>query len=550
MIDDERLQELLARASSLYNNGEYKGAIEAWREALSVDPASQKAKEGIRMATLLMGDWEPPSPGAPPGETPEPADGGEPIDPALSAEEQEAKVDLGIARVKQLIAQRKFSEAMEGARGLLPLSPDSEEVQRLLEEAQQAFESTPFIDEHLTLARELMAQERYPEAESECRKIFVIDSTHPEGRALLAQIREKIQSHLKRAADQLGGMTVKLKLPALPKAEAPKRGGFEGEVVLDGDDEPPIALVDAERPRHGSEAARQEEVAARSVLDAAFDQAGFGAAPEAGPDQAPTDRPEVAEPGDDAEKMDGSGARAPGADPALESEALDRQAGTAAEAPPEPEVVEAKTVVPPTARVVARPAGAGGTKAQEPAAASPASRPATPSSSADETAWETELTQLNLKQGQRDILRGAPLKASGAPPSGDPADVDLMSLLDTDIGGPPPTGAPRETVQAVGEKSGLAPGPSAGKSVKLAPEKRGTSAGGRQGEGITLDRGTRAGQGAPSARAQFAIQGLESLRNPRDPSSGRSSRGLVVLLPAAHRGGRGLPGTACIQTGS
>ena len=54
MIDDERLQELLAKASSLSNSGEYKGAIDAWKEALGVDPGSQKAQEGIRMATLLL----------------------------------------------------------------------------------------------------------------------------------------------------------------------------------------------------------------------------------------------------------------------------------------------------------------------------------------------------------------------------------------------------------------------------------------------------------------------------------------------------------------
>ncbi len=65
VIDDEKLQDLLTRASSLYNNGEYKGAIEAWTEALSVDPRSQKAREGIRMATLLIGDFEPAPTGEP-----------------------------------------------------------------------------------------------------------------------------------------------------------------------------------------------------------------------------------------------------------------------------------------------------------------------------------------------------------------------------------------------------------------------------------------------------------------------------------------------------
>ena len=66
-----------------------------------------------------------------------PADGGPEPGAETPPEEMEARLDLGIARVKQLLAQRKYSEAIEGAQGLLPLSPDSEEVQRLLEEAQR-----------------------------------------------------------------------------------------------------------------------------------------------------------------------------------------------------------------------------------------------------------------------------------------------------------------------------------------------------------------------------------------------------------------------------
>src|SRR5262249_43249783 len=135
VVDDERLQELLAKASSLYNNGEYKGAIETWHEALGVDPDSQKAKEGIRMATLLLGDSEPlTAPGA--AESAGlPADGGDPTAADLPPEEAEARVDLGIARLKQLLAERKYAEAIEGAQGLLPLAQDSSEIQRLLEEA-------------------------------------------------------------------------------------------------------------------------------------------------------------------------------------------------------------------------------------------------------------------------------------------------------------------------------------------------------------------------------------------------------------------------------
>src|SRR5881397_785225 len=210
VIDDERLQELLAKASSLYNNGEYKGAIEAWSEALSVDPGSQKAREGIRMATLLLGDID----AVPPDEVRTlPADGAEPAAAELPAEEAEARLDLGVARIKQLLAERKYAEAIEGAQGLLALGPDSPEILSLLEEAQHAFESAPFIEEHLSLARELLNQERFSEAEAECKKFFTLDATHPGAKALLKDIRDKIQASLKAAASRLGGMTVKLTMP-------------------------------------------------------------------------------------------------------------------------------------------------------------------------------------------------------------------------------------------------------------------------------------------------------------------------------------------------
>ena len=182
MIDEELLQELLAKASSLYNNGDYQGAIEAWNEVLQADPSNSKAQEGIQMSHLLIGDLEP---GPEEGGGQQPADGGESAKVALTPQEVEVRLDEGVARVKGLLAERKFPEALEGARSLVPIDPDSEDVQKLIEEAQQSFEAAPFIEEHLTLARELMAQERHDEAETECGKVFALDRSNPEAADLL-----------------------------------------------------------------------------------------------------------------------------------------------------------------------------------------------------------------------------------------------------------------------------------------------------------------------------------------------------------------------------
>ena len=444
VIDDEKLQELLTRASSLYNNGEYKGAIDAWTEALSVDPQSQKAREGIRMATLLIGDFD--SAPAAVEEAPEPADGAVAED--VPPEEAEARLELGIAHVKQLVAEGRHAEAIEGAQGLLPLASDSPELLALLEQAQHAFESAPFIEEHITLARELLAQERYAEAEAECKKIFTLDASHAGGKQLLKEIRDEIQKSLKAAASQLGGMTVKLSMSDVLKAgPKPKAPAAPAPAPAPPTEEP----ASTETPEidggpnsfeYGDQAVVQEDIAARAALEAAFADPAHEGVPEESPfelagGESPTASPEMSQPG-----------------PANTIE--------------EP-VVEAKTVRPASSRVVPRvppstaepaaPEPAAGPVAPPPVVAGAAKRPSTPDPSAhapssakpaapgakpaashaaipvadpaahDETsAWEAELSQLNLKEKERGILRGTGAKAVGGP--ADPGDVDLMSLLD------------------------------------------------------------------------------------------------------------------------
>lgn len=461
MIDDEKLQDLLTRASSLYNNGEYKGAIEAWTEALSVDPQSQKAREGIRMATLLIGDFDS-APLGVPDEAPAPADGAVTAAEDLPAEEAEARLELGIAHVKQLLAERRHADAIEGAQGLLPLDPNSPELLALLEQAQHAFESAPFIEEHITLARELLAQERYAEAEAECKKIFTLDASHPDGKQLLKEIRDEIQKSLKAAATQLGGMTVKLSmsdvLKAGPKPKAPPAPAPAPAPPTEEPAATEIPEMDGgpNSFEYGDQAVVQEDVAARAALEAAFSDPAEGGVPEESPFELAGGEPATAAP----------------------ESALPGPANTIEEP-----VVEAKTVRPPSSRVVPRvppstqepvatapdpPAGpvvpppvvtgpAKAKSAESPAPAKPApgapAKPA-PASAAkstpaakpaekdshsaipvanpaahDETsAWEAELAQLNLKEKERGILRGTGAKAVGATP--DSGDVDLMSLLD------------------------------------------------------------------------------------------------------------------------
>ena len=208
-IDDELLQELLGKATGLYNNGEYQYVIDALTGAPAADPGSARARLGIQMAPLRLAGCGPAMDSPERARAP-PADRAPAAIEGLGKEALEARLDQGIRRVRALLNDRKYSEAVEGARSLVPMDPDSEEVQRLVEEAQQAFEAAPFIDEHLTLARELSSQDRLAEAEAECRKVFALDRANPDAHNLIADLRRRARE-----------------ASAAPAPSAPAAAGFE-----------------------------------------------------------------------------------------------------------------------------------------------------------------------------------------------------------------------------------------------------------------------------------------------------------------------------------
>jgi tetratricopeptide (TPR) repeat protein len=128
-MDETRVKALIEEASERYNDGRYDEAIGRWREALALDPANQKAKEGIRMASLLVVDWEEPAPAAG-EETAEEA--------AVDSKNLHASIEAGVSRVQELVAGGRLSEALEGCALLEEIAPGMDEVLRLSEEVRQA----------------------------------------------------------------------------------------------------------------------------------------------------------------------------------------------------------------------------------------------------------------------------------------------------------------------------------------------------------------------------------------------------------------------------
>ncbi|MBI3448720.1 MAG: hypothetical protein HY049_07380 [Acidobacteria bacterium] len=179
-MDDKRIKELLETAGKEYNLGKYAEAIAHWHEVLALDPGQQKAKEGIRMAQLLVVNWE---------ATETDADDSAALLPAgaTDAETQE-KIDIGIARVRELMSTGRYQEALEGCQLLAEIAPHMDSVRQLHEEVSQAHEAQPFVKERLERAKRFLQQGKTREAAEEARNVLSVDDANQQARAILEKV--------------------------------------------------------------------------------------------------------------------------------------------------------------------------------------------------------------------------------------------------------------------------------------------------------------------------------------------------------------------------
>jgi tetratricopeptide (TPR) repeat protein len=481
-----------------------------------------------------------------------------------------ARLDAGIRRVRELLKEGQYSEAIEGARGLVPIDPDSEEVQRLVEEAEQAFESAPFIDEHLTLSRELLAQDRRVEAEAECRKVFALDPANPDAHALIATIRAgdgpaagrasapDAPAHPPAAAKpegDLGGRTMRIdraQLQALQRAAgvAPET---LSTVAPESIDEPleidatPASSeayeIDLDAPGLDLEAVEESpEPSGEETHDPGVSAAGMEAPFE---DNATVDAENGA-----AAASDASGTLPEPEIDALPDDLMEPEtAASAAEVLEEPEIVEATTVVPPSVRLVTRTDGPNDSVEQllkraeeeelpalEPAAPEPdldaiehtpaftrevpppppaaAAKSASKPVGATSSGWEQELETLNRKSGEHEIVGRAAARVPATPAPVE-EDLDLSSLLGDEIG----------PLQGVADEH-EAPADNPSIPLSLQPDAAGAQA------------PTYAGTSEPDPAVP--TESFRASARPARPSMGVAAERGGVVLPSAPRGGRSL----------
>src|SRR5262245_16650755 len=111
LMDDSRIKSLLNEASEKYNDGAYGEAITLWEQVQALDPANQRAREGIKMARLL-GDGE------------------------SSSQASDPRVGAAVARVRELLELGLAAEALEGVELIRTFAPQLPELKALEAQAR------------------------------------------------------------------------------------------------------------------------------------------------------------------------------------------------------------------------------------------------------------------------------------------------------------------------------------------------------------------------------------------------------------------------------
>ncbi len=250
-MDEQKIQELLEEAGREYNQGKYAEAIAHWQEVLAEDPGNQKAREGIRMAQLLVVNWETPA-----GEP----EGGElSLEPEGLDPDLQEKIQFGITRVRELMAAGRHQEAMEGCDLLSELAPDMESIRKLKEEVTHAFEARPFIEEHIGRARKLLAQDKAKEAAEEARKILSLDPANSEARAILKGVTAAAPGAQGAQTSAFDVGTVGKPAPPSPFAGRQEAGELASQFgIPDTGPQPAVTPDRAAGPPSGEEAPAME----------------------------------------------------------------------------------------------------------------------------------------------------------------------------------------------------------------------------------------------------------------------------------------------------
>ncbi len=198
-MSTERIAELHEQASERYLNGDYDGALQAWRDVLGIDPGNEQARDGLHMAAQFV-EPKPPV-----------------VSPPSPAVEDE--LDQGLKILDSLGATTRLSRDV--VDGMIDLNPaperDETPAPHSLQDQQFGLEAVPRstppalapesaaaselkrrVDDLLGEAKAAFQAGDHDEAKAILSRLAILDEDYAEAEVLRAQIEAAGASSLDR----------------------------------------------------------------------------------------------------------------------------------------------------------------------------------------------------------------------------------------------------------------------------------------------------------------------------------------------------------------
>jgi tetratricopeptide (TPR) repeat protein len=211
-MNTDRIAELHEQASERYLNGDYDGALQAWRDVLRLDPANEQALDGLHMASQFV---EPKGPVVAPSS---PAD--------------DAELDQGLKILDSLGATTRLSrEAVTGMIDLAPAHPSEDQPFGLAAaprsmptppatESAAASELKRRVDDLLVEANAKFRAGDRDEAKAILSRLAILDEDNVAAESLRGQIEAAGDSHLDKVEQAIIEGVSALEADRLDDAEA------------------------------------------------------------------------------------------------------------------------------------------------------------------------------------------------------------------------------------------------------------------------------------------------------------------------------------------
>ncbi len=193
---DELIDDLCAQAEASHRAGDLQSARQIYEAVLQLDPESERAREGLALASLTDNNW--------------------------SLMERAGSHDALVARAREALASGLIDQAAQLAEELQQRAPADARITALQQEISAVRAIAPRIEQLLGQAREALATSRPSEAATFCRQALELDPASRDAELLLEQAERAAPAAPAPSNDLSLELDLDLAMPGLtPPAPAP-----------------------------------------------------------------------------------------------------------------------------------------------------------------------------------------------------------------------------------------------------------------------------------------------------------------------------------------